>query len=237
MRIQYLGSKDEAVKAAAGALASLLQQPGPILLLLAGGSSFSLFNHIKADLLSNRVTIGMIDERYDADSVINNFVQLSATPFAQVAARRGVQFIDSRVQTGETLEQFARRLEAAWKTWTQQFPTGNILATLGMGPDGHTAGIMAYPENKSLFKRLFDDVQQWMIGYNAEGKHEYRYRATATLPFLRTEVDAAVAFVAGPKKRAALQRVLAGTGSLAETPARIWQEMRNMQIFTDIQNR
>ena len=131
---------------------------------------------------------------------------------------------------------FARRMEAAWLEWVKQFPDGKIFATLGMGPDGHTAGIMPYPENKDLFKRLFEDVKLRVVGYDADGKHEYRLRATATPTFLRTEVDAAIIYVTGAEKREALQRVLADTGSLAETPARVWKDMRNTQVLTDIVN-
>lgn len=234
MQLHHFPSKDETAKAAAAALASLLNQPSPILLLLASGSSLGLLDHLKATELSKRITIGMIDERYDINSAINNFAQMSVTPFAQVAAQRGASFIDSRVQTGETLEQFARRLESAWKAWTTQYPNGNIIATLGMGADGHTVGIMPYPENKALFKRLFDDVKRWVVGYDVESKHQYRLRATATLPFLRIEVDAAIVYVVGDDKRQGLARVVAEDGGEHETPARAWRDMRNLQVFTDI---
>ncbi len=234
MHLERLENKEAALKAAGLALTALFQHPGPILLLFSGGSLFELFTYLNGAALSQRFTIGMIDERYETDPNVNNFSQFYATAFAKVAAQRGAGFIDTKVQAGEDLESYARRMEAGWKDWAAQNPNGNIIATLGMGPDGHTAGIMPYPENKALFKRLFEDVKPWVVGYNAEGKHQYPNRATATLPFLQAKVDAAIVYVTGENKRAALERVLAATGSLAETPARIWEEMRSIQIFTDI---
>lgn len=234
MQVHYFEHKEEAVKHAAAALTVALQQPGPILLLLSSGSALQLLNHVNAASLSMRITIGMLDERYSTDPNVNNFSQMFETAFARVAEQRAVHFIDSRVVEGETLEDYARRLETAWKQWASQNPTGKIITTLGMGPDGHTAGIMPFEENKALFKRLFEDVKMWITGYDAVDKHEYPLRATATLPFLQTEVDTAILFVTGENKLAALQRVMDDNGSYAQTPARVWRDMRTAQLFTDI---
>lgn len=212
----------------------MLQERVPILLLLSGGSAFRILDYVNAAMLDQRVTIGVLDERYSEDSQINNFAQLQSTAFAAVAKQRGAQFIPSSVAAGESLDDLARRFRDQLTTWSKSHPESKIFATMSMGPDGHTAGIMPHPENKALFKRLFDDDKQWVIGYDAAGKNEYRYRVTVTLPFLRTEVDAAVVFIGGDSKRAALERVVAEQGMLAETPARIYREMRHATIFTDL---
>jgi len=46
-------------------------------------------------------------------------------------------------------------------------------------------------------------------------------------------VDHAVVYVVGEEKRATFERVLAENGALAETPARIIREMKDVRLFTD----
>jgi 6-phosphogluconolactonase/glucosamine-6-phosphate isomerase/deaminase len=236
MQIISVPTKDEALRQAAVALVKLLEPRTPILLLLSGGSAFQILDYVNAAILDQRVAIGVLDERYSQDPQVNNFSQLQSTAFAAVAKQRGAHFLDSSVQAGESLENLAHRFEQQLSGWTKAHPEGQIIATMSMGPDGHTAGILPYPvmEDKALFKRLFDDEKQWVVGYDADGKNEHPLRVTVTLPFLRTELDAAVVFIGGEAKRAALGRVKVEEGSTAETPARIYREMRHAIIFTDL---
>ncbi len=110
---------------------------------------------------------------------------------------------------------------------------GRIVITLGIGPDGHTAGIMPFPEDPQKFQKLFDDPDHWVVSYDAAEKNAYPNRTTVTLPFLR-RVDHAVVFVCGKEKQRALEKTLAQKGSLPQTPARIIREMGKIDLFTDI---
>ena len=109
-----------------------------------------------------------------------------------------------------------------------------MVITQGIGEDGHTAGIMPYPENSALFKSLFDDPEKWVVGYDAEGRNEHPLRVTVTLSFLREVVDHSIVYAVGDGKKEALRQVLAETGTLWQTPARIIHEMRNVMLFTDL---
>jgi len=216
MEIVRCKTKEEAsAKAVAGLNYLFREIKGPILFLSSGGSSLGLLDGLE---LGDRITVSVLDERYNADPRINNFSQL-------MNHVNPTKFIDTRMQEGETLEGLAVRFEKALRSWKNQNPSGTIIITQGMGSDGHTAGIM--PDS------MVDDPAQWVIGYNAKEKNEYPLRVTCTFSFLRT-VDHSIAYITGQKKKEAFNRVLAEEGTLEEMPARIMREMGNVKIFTDI---
>ena len=140
------------------------------------------------------------------------------------------------------------------KNWRAENPSGLIIATLGMGLDGHTAGILPYPESADEFHRLFES-EAWVCAYNAGNKNPHKERITATLTFLKM-VDVAFAFVSGADKKQKLDEVISASappplklrraskatadlrkkqGKAHELPALAWNEIKDVKIFTDIQ--
>ncbi len=99
----------------------------------------------------------MLDDRYDKDPKVNSYNIVSTSPFYLRAIRRGSVFLDSSVNDNETLEAYAARYESYIKKWIKLNPTGNIRATIGVGPDGYTSGILPHPEDPALFETLFND--------------------------------------------------------------------------------
>jgi len=206
----------------------------PILLLLSGGSSLELISGIEIKNLGEHVTIGMLDERFSEDAGVNNFSQFASADFYWQAKDVGCRYIDTRIRHGETLNLLAERFDAELKNWNSAHPHGMMIATIGIGPDGHVAGIMPYPENPEKFIDLFDNLERWGVGYDAtKEKNDYPLRVTVTLPFLRM-VDYGVTYMAGENKRNALKQVLRKEGTLWETPGRILREMKDVMVFTDI---
>jgi 6-phosphogluconolactonase/glucosamine-6-phosphate isomerase/deaminase len=203
-----------------------------VLLLLSGGSSLALLEHIDISLINPRFTIAMSDDRYSKDPNINNFSLLAQTPFFAKAKHLGAHFIDTSIQNDESLTELAERFETAIRGW-QKNHKGPIIATMGMGPDGHTCGMMPYPEDPELFEKLFES-RNLVAGYDAGDKNEYPKRITITMPLV-LQINHAVIYVQGKNKTESLQRVYAEDGSLAETPARIWRELNDAEIFTDIE--
>lgn len=212
MEIVRCNSKEEAQKRARGALNTLLSNTqAPILFLSSGGSALELLEGLS---IRKNITISFLDERCSADPAINNF--------SQVTSRLGERNYINMKRFGKEL-----------RTWKERNPTGEIVITQGMGQDGHTAGIMPYPENRKLFKEMFENREHWVVGYDAKEKSDYPLRVTVTMPFLRM-ADYSIAYIVGEKKREALGRLLKEQGTLAQTPARIMREMKNVKIFTDI---
>jgi 6-phosphogluconolactonase/glucosamine-6-phosphate isomerase/deaminase len=182
--------------------------------------------------VGKHITITALDERVSSDPAVNNFSQIVETEFYKKAEQKGIDYIDTRLHRTTSLRKFAGKFERGLRAWRKKHPKGKIMCTQGIGEDGHTAGILAYPENPRRFQRLFERQNQWVVGYNAaKEKSEYAKRVTVTLPFLRKEVDCSVAYAVGSKKRKAVRRVSAKRGSLAKTPARILHEMKNTTLF------
>ncbi|MHB1163157.1 MAG: 6-phosphogluconolactonase [Minisyncoccota bacterium] len=220
-------------KAAAQALnASLAAQQGKeFLFLSSGGSSLSLLEYLDPRHFGPHSTIGVLDERYSADPTINNLALLEQTGFYKKVQAAGAHFIDTKVRPGESIESVATRFEKSLRDWAGR-TGGTILASVGVGPDAHTSGIMPYPEDPHHFDTLFNDEAHWVAAYDAHDKNPHRLRITTTFPFLR-KIDSAIIFIVGENKRPALKKMLAGTGTLSESPCRIWREVAGAEVYTD----
>lgn len=206
-----------------------------VLFLASGGSALEILDDFDIARLGSNFTIGVLDERYSQDAEINNFAQIAKTEFYKNVAEKNATFIDTRPGANESLFELALRFEESLNAWRKNNPKGIIVITQGIGEDGHTAGILPYPENSELFTTLFDKPESWTAGYDATlEKNAYPLRVTVTLPFLREMVDQSIVYVSGEKKRKSLERVIDTEGMLWETPARIIRGMKSAIIFTDI---
>lgn len=203
-----------------------------ILLLCSGGSAFELLREIPKESLGPHVTLGVLDERYSTDGAVNNFSQLQKTEFYTIAVDAGAHTIDTRPQEKETIEHLAQRFEKELRFWRTNNPDGIVIATMGIGPDGHTAGIMPFPEDPEQFRKYFENPDVWVCGYDAGEKNQYPLRVTTTIPFLK-EIDHSIAYCTGENKREAVTRVLTDEGTYAETPARVIRDIKNVTLFTD----
>lgn len=244
MKVIVEKDKIKLLEQATKELKNILSQDKHILFLTSGGSAFDLLKNL--EISSRNISIGVLDERYSIDPAVNNFSQLQATEFFQKREKMFDKILDTKVLDGESLEDFADRFDSLLKKWKEQNPDGIIVSTMGMGADGHTSGIMPHPENELVFEGLFNDPRKWVVGYDAGDKNPYPERATTTLAFLKNEIDFAVVYVVGEGKKDALVRVMAENGTLAETPARlamrsvagrparVFHEMKNVSLFTDI---
>ncbi len=233
--IHVAQSANDAAKEAGEFLTGLISQsPGDVLLLLSGGSAFQVLDSVDSTIFSPRVTMGVADERFSSDPKINNFLQLKNLPFIQKIIASGVSFLETVPLTGESLAAFADRYEKLLKDWKVAHTDGKIIATAGMGADGHTFGMMPYSEDTDWFGKTFVDTDRWVVGYDAGIKNEYPQRATTTVQFAK-EIDHCVYFVCGAGKKVVLQQALAPGVSPADVPAGIMQEMRDVHLFTDQQ--
>ncbi len=220
---------------AAATLAQVLKKHGgiPVLLLLSGGSSLELLSGIPGDVLGANITIGLLDERFEKSAQDTNWGALLKIGFLERAEQAGSKVLDVKIYNEDSLATYTDRFERELTEWRRRHPEGEVVVTEGVGADGHTAGIMPYPEDPAGFTELFEKSSDWVVGYDAVEKNKFPLRVTVTLPFLRNVVNAAVVYAHGEEKRAAIERVLAATGSLPKTPARIVREMRGARLFLD----
>lgn len=228
----HVAQKESIVREAAKALNKKLaeSQDKEVLFLSSGGSSLALLDHIDASLFGPTSTVSVLDERYSTDPTINNFAQLTKTEFYGKTLKNGCRFIDTRPKANESIDDVANRFENALKDWLKK-GAGVIIATVGVGPDAHTAGMMPYPEDKAYFESMFDD-DCLVRGYDAGKKSPYPLRVTTTMPLLR-KIDFAVTLMKGGDKKEALARLKSDKGYLHESPCRIIREIPNAEIFIE----
>ncbi len=204
----------------------------PLLLLLSGGSSLDLLEYISDEALKGGITIGMLDDRYSRDPAVNSYMILNDGIFFERALQKGCIIMDSSVSEHESLELYAERYESYIKEWMTMYPDGIIRATVGIGPDGHTSGILPNPEDPETFEALFN-TEKLIMGYYVGDKSPHKYRMTSTFTLMK-KFDQVMTYMSGKNKKEALQKVLAEEGDLAETPGRIVRELKNVTIYTDI---
>lgn len=203
-----------------------------VLFLVSGGSGFDVLNELSDALFDAQVTVSVIDERFTTDPAVNNFLQLQKTDFYGKAVSRGVAFFETVPLKDESIEELAKRFEGNLKDWRMSHPDGVMVALLGIGKDGHTAGMIGNPDDKRSFEFMFEDDSTWVVGYDAGNRNQYPLRVTTTMPFLR-KLDTVIVYAVGGAKKAALSAVCAPEGSLNMTPGRIIRELAHCLLYTD----
>lgn len=231
----FTGKNSDAVAAWAGdALTNFLLQKAdkPTLLLLSGGSSLEVVKHMNPNILRSNLSFGLVDERFGVHERDRNLTAILKTPFVKSAQKQG-RPITAIEATSGSVQESASRYEAYLKQWRVTFRDSVIAAVLGIGADGHVAGVMPFPGDRAWFEDTFANSRKWVVGYDTKGVGDFPQRVTVTPYFLNQEVDYAIAFACGRKKRAALERTTAVDGTLSETPARVLITMKESYLCTD----
>jgi 6-phosphogluconolactonase/glucosamine-6-phosphate isomerase/deaminase len=201
----------------------------PILLLLSGGSALSILDYVDTKNVGPNLTITTLDERFSIDPTVNNFAQIQATDFFFRAQAQGAMSIATTILADDSLVTTGARFTNELHTWRNTHPKGIIIATMGVGPDGHTAGIFPHqPE--------FDfTTSNWVQAYTlTPDTNPYTKRITVTPTFLTSQVTHAIGYITGEKKRPLLEQLRNSQCSPQDTPACIMQAMPAVTIVTDI---
>jgi 6-phosphogluconolactonase/glucosamine-6-phosphate isomerase/deaminase len=205
-----------------------------VLLLISGGSAMGLVERLHPHLVTLKHTVSVLDERYTNDEAASNFTALTRTSFYKIASDGNVLSIDPRPQDMETLQETAKRFDLALKHWHITHQDGIVIATMGIGEDGHTSGVLPMPEDKERFTELFLSEHKCAVGYRTTPeKNPYTDRVTTTLSYMRRHIDHAVVYATGAAKRDTLKQVLNSEDGLAEMPARIIHKLPDARLFTD----
>lgn len=201
-----------------------------VLFLSSGGSALGVLDRIPKDVIGPYLTIGIFDERFDPSNKTSNYAQMRKTAFYQRAVEGRCRLIDTATLPGQTLEGLADYYEQEIRDWRRQHPRGAIMATMGIALDGHTAGIMPFPEDPERFHELFEG-ERLIVPYDTEGKNPFRLRATATFTFLRS-VDLLGIYVVGAEKGPMWKELMEGD-DCTELPGRIIKTLPRGAIYTD----
>jgi 6-phosphogluconolactonase/glucosamine-6-phosphate isomerase/deaminase len=229
--------KEEAAKYVSDLLAQYVGRP--TLFLCAGGSSFDVYDLINPEYLSPDLTVTMTDDRFSEELDVNNFAILQSTRFYSHLIEADAFCINTQPNEGEQLEEYRARFEKNIREWKQDFPKGMIVALYGMGPDGHTGGMIPNVYSEDTFNAEFNTEDRLVGTFDAVtvGKGDstpFPLRISTTIPFMKNWIDHAVYYITGDNKKEALQKALEGADPFYKTPATVMNHLKDVIVFTNI---
>lgn len=218
MRFILTDNWDDAANALAKRLIDELSSGKHVLWLTSGGSNVdaavNIMHQIPEDLSAN-LSVMPVDERYGtpghADS---NWRKLSDSGFQSKKARLipalkdGLDFKQNITHYNELAQQAFSEHEV-------------VIGQLGIGADGHIAGIL--PGSPAC-----DESKELITGYSAPPFK----RMTLTFPGLK-KIDAAYVLAFGDNKLEPLNRLKSETVPINEQPAQILKSIGETYVYND----
>ena len=182
------------------------------MLFLSGGSTpKTLYQQLAEEKKLKVGAVAMIDERFGkklhGDS---NELMIQKTGFIQYLKRFKTRFFS--VLENKSIEETAKDYDETVRYLFNYFQKS--VAILGIGADGHTAGI---PAIEKFSQKILDDKSSLVSFYDEEGT-VYKQRITLTFLAL-SKFDQIIVLVFGEDKKKAL-RLMLKPGSIIKIPSR-----------------
>ncbi len=205
----------------------LLQQLklGSVLLLLSGGSATKVYRLLSKTLAGDlsRLTVGLVDERWHLNPHHDdaNDKAIRATGLFERVIALGGNY-EPILQGGDMNQDVSSYQGKLAQLFTRSY----VVAVLGIGMDGHTAGILP-GEDEVEFNQRFNG-SSLVVGYHNDGP--YPWRITLTLSALK-QTDTAIVIATDPAKKNILDAITApALPSINQTPATILAKMKEVLI-------
>ena len=213
--------QDSAITHVAHTIERELANNRAVLWLVSGGSAVAIqvaimqqLSRDVPDTLTN-LTIIPVDERYGPVWHANsNSAQMRQAGFNPGSAK-WFDVLDAGSTMSETLERYEELVEDSFAR------AKVVIATLGLGVDGHTAGVL--PDSPAAL-----DSTSTVIGYEWS---DYT-RMTLGLAKLR-QIDDAFVFAYGEAKRDALRRISESQEPLSSLPAKVLYGIPTVTVYND----
>lgn len=194
-----------------------IQEHEQVLFLVSGGSNTTVAIDVLHNLSENElahVTLALIDERFGpVGHPDSNFTQL------EEAGLRDYKVTAVPVlQPGKNLEQTADLYD---ETLQNLFANHYVVGLLGIGPDGHTSGIL--PHSPAA-----EELSELVTSYRSDPYE----RITTTFTAIR-RLDEVFVFAYGEAKAATLKLLATTDRPLADQPAQIFKALPTAIVFND----
>ncbi len=186
------------------------------LLLLSGGSTpRKLYRHIANEEVLKPGAVGMVDERYGGKlHPDSNELMMQESGILRYLTMRDIPFhpiLDGTRSREETAYSYDQLLRESFSQYQ------SVFGILGIGTDGHTAGIPTLDESfRASHQELYSGTDIVSSYHDENGS--YGERITMTFLGL-SHLDRLLVLVFGDDKKAALENVLS-EGSESEIPGR-----------------
>jgi 6-phosphogluconolactonase/glucosamine-6-phosphate isomerase/deaminase len=224
-------TSDEAAKQAGTYISEVIaEHNGDVVCLLAGGSALDIIPHIKVmDSAKHECrTIFMLgDERGSRDVTINNSLQLVTRYPDSYVAKNLILTVPAET---EELEKFTSRILETFLTKTENLKNPKIIQVLGVGLDGHTAGIFPLPIDE--FTNIYNRPDHDIVPVHLEGLR-IDSRASCTPNYIQSKADELVGYVVGSDKKMILESLINETKSIHERPAELIKRHSQTKLYTD----
>jgi 6-phosphogluconolactonase len=189
--------------------------------LLAGGSAIDIFSHINLPD-ECRTMFMMGDERWSREPAENNYEQYKEAHIEHINFPR---IVDTSAKEFETFDEYVERLN---EIFLKQSIHKNVVALLGIGADGHTAGI--FPGESDWFMETYEAEQSYVPVKNKGLKIDSRASVT---PEVLIKTSQIIAFAIGENKRDILKKLVHEDHSVVDLPASIIKNHPNSVLITD----
>lgn len=228
MRIVY--KKNEIFSAAGDFLSHILITHAhvPILFFSSGGSALQILEHVHTSCMFKDLTLTVLDER--AHLTARNFKALTETSFFKKVFSEGARVIEPFLET-TVLQDAANIFEEKILTWNECHKDGLMIATFGVGADGHIAGIFPSHDDPTWFNTQYMVPKKYIVGFDAGERNTYPLRLTAT-PLLICKIRHGTAVVVGNEKQPSLKRLVSDK-DIHHTPAILLRDVPDITIYTD----
>lgn len=201
----------------------------PLLVLLSGGSSLALLDNLSVPDDCSLLTLTALDERFTADSEGRNREQILARTRMQKILEKGATLLDWSIDLSSTVQINAANYQKALAQWKSLHPTGKFVATIGIGEDGHTFGILPFSSESEYTNAMGDAL---IAGYHTSEFTKYPDRITPTAAFLPF-IDKALIYCVGEKKCSVLSDLFSKEKPTYKMPAKLLLELREATLFTN----
>ncbi len=177
-------------------------------LFLSGGKTpLKLYEQMASFKKIKAGAVGQVDERFGQRFHKNsNELVLKESGILEYFENSNMRFYPM-LEEGSEIDSAARNYDEALRFIFKYFPKS--VGIMGMGSDGHTAGIPAIPE---ICKKMMEDQSSLVSFYEAE-----KYGARITMNFnALSMLDLIIVLVLGQEKRAMLSELFKSGGSIED---------------------
>lgn len=204
------------------------EHDGDVLCVLSGGSALDIVEHIREVEKSECRTIFIMgDERGSRDAKINNSLQLQNRYPDHYVTKN---FILTVPEASENLETFSDRFSAILTKTISKLKNPKIIQVLGVGSDGHTAGVFPLP--KETFDSVYENQDIQVVPVHLK-ELTIDSRASVTPNWIRKSVDEVIAYIAGEGKKMILESLINESKEINERPAELIKLHKRATVYTD----